>query len=101
MIARRFVGEGDADPTLTVDPAYLRIVEKLAADEGLGDFARTQGLARLTIDEGDGPQTRWEPEAATVTFGFQRGGLMGERLSRLAGVVSAVAERPWGKLAQD
>lgn len=44
-------------------------VEGLAADEGLGDFARTHGLARLTIDEGDGPQTRWEPEAATVTFG--------------------------------
>ena len=44
-------------------------VEGLAADEGLGDFARTQCLARLTIDEGDGPQTRWEPEAATVTFG--------------------------------
>lgn len=44
-------------------------VEGLAADEGLGEFARTQGLARLTIDEGDGPQTRWEPEAATVTFG--------------------------------
>ena len=44
-------------------------VEGLAADEGLGDFARTLGLARLTIDEGDGPQTRWEPEAATVTFG--------------------------------
>lgn len=44
-------------------------VEGLAADEGLGDFARTHGLARLTIDEGDGPQTRWEPEAATMTFG--------------------------------
>lgn len=44
-------------------------VEGLAADEGLGDFARTHGLARLTIDEGNGPQTRWEPEAATVTFG--------------------------------
>ncbi|CCW20272.1 23S rRNA (Uracil-5-)-methyltransferase RumA [Sphingobium indicum BiD32] len=44
-------------------------VEGLAADEGLGDFARANGLARLTIDEGDGPQTRWEPEAATMTFG--------------------------------
>ena len=44
-------------------------VEGLAADEALGDFARAQGLARLTIDEGDGPQTRWEPEAATVSFG--------------------------------
>ena len=44
-------------------------VEGLAADEGLGDFARAHGLARLTIDEGDGPQTRWAPDAATMTFG--------------------------------
>lgn len=44
-------------------------VEGLAADEGLGDFARKHGLARLTIDEGDGPQTRWEPDAATISFG--------------------------------
>jgi 23S rRNA (uracil1939-C5)-methyltransferase len=44
-------------------------VRGLAAEEGLLDFARAQGLARLTIDEGDGPQTRWEPEPVTVTFG--------------------------------
>ncbi|WP_188064098.1 class I SAM-dependent RNA methyltransferase [Sphingobium sp. KCTC 72723] len=44
-------------------------VEGLAADEGLGDFARAHGLARLTIDEGDGPRTRWAPDAATMTFG--------------------------------
>ncbi len=44
-------------------------VEGLAADEALGDFARAHGLARLTIDEGDGQQTRWEPEPATVSFG--------------------------------
>lgn len=44
-------------------------VEGLAADEGLGDFARSHSLARLTIDEGDGPQTRWEPEPVTVSFG--------------------------------
>ncbi|CAM8670382.1 class I SAM-dependent RNA methyltransferase [Sphingobium sp.] len=43
-------------------------VEGLAADEALGDFARAHGLARLTIDEGDGAQTRWEPEAATISF---------------------------------
>ncbi|MCP1471014.1 23S rRNA (uracil1939-C5)-methyltransferase [Sphingobium sp. OAS761] len=41
----------------------------LAADERLGDFARVHELARLTIDEGDGPQTRWEPEPVTVSFG--------------------------------
>jgi len=44
-------------------------VEGLAADEALGDFARGRRLARLTIDEGDGPQTRWEPEPATISFG--------------------------------
>lgn len=44
-------------------------VEGLAADEALGDFARDHGLARLVIDEGDGQQTRWEPEAVTISFG--------------------------------
>ncbi|MBH1991730.1 MAG: class I SAM-dependent RNA methyltransferase [Sphingomonadaceae bacterium] len=44
-------------------------VEGLAADEALGDFARTHELARLMIDQGDGPQARWEPEAVTVSFG--------------------------------
>lgn len=44
-------------------------VAGLAADEGLTDFARRHGLARLTIDEGDGPQNRWEPEPVTVSFG--------------------------------
>lgn len=44
-------------------------VEGLAADEALGDFALAHDLARLTIDEGEGPQTRWEPETATMSFG--------------------------------
>lgn len=44
-------------------------VAGLAADEALGDFARSHDLARLTIDEGEGPQTRWEPEPATISFG--------------------------------
>lgn len=44
-------------------------VAGLAADQGLLDFARENGLARLTIDAGDGAETRWEPEAVTVSFG--------------------------------
>ena len=44
-------------------------VEGLAADEALGDFANACKLARLTIDEGDGQQVRWEPEPVTVSFG--------------------------------
>lgn len=44
-------------------------VSGLAADEALRDFAAVHSLARLTIDEGDGQQTRWEPEPGTMTFG--------------------------------
>jgi 23S rRNA (uracil1939-C5)-methyltransferase len=44
-------------------------VEGLAADEALRDFAAVWKLARLTIDEGDGQQVRWEPEPVTVSFG--------------------------------
>lgn len=42
--------------------------------EGLGpieaalDFARDQGLSRLTVDQGYGPETQWEPEPVTVTL---------------------------------
>lgn len=43
--------------------------DNLAADEALLEFAREQGLARLTIDDGEGPQTRWEPEPATMMLG--------------------------------
>jgi 23S rRNA (uracil1939-C5)-methyltransferase len=45
------------------------VAEGLAAAEALSDFAGTHRLARLVIDEGDGAQTRWEPEPVTVTFG--------------------------------
>jgi 23S rRNA (uracil1939-C5)-methyltransferase len=42
--------------------------EGLAAVEALGAFARGQGLARLALDDGYGPQTHWEPEPVTVTL---------------------------------
>ncbi len=44
-------------------------------DDGLGtamalqDFASAHALARLVVDQGDGPQIVWEPEPATVRFG--------------------------------
>ncbi len=45
------------------------VADSLAASEALNDFAAAQGLARLTIDAGDGPQLRWAPEPATVRPG--------------------------------
>ncbi|MES2271664.1 MAG: class I SAM-dependent RNA methyltransferase [Pseudomonadota bacterium] len=43
-------------------------VEGLAATESLTEFAQRHKLARLTIDDGYGPQTRWEPDPVTVSF---------------------------------
>lgn len=43
-------------------------VEGLAATEAALDFARDQGLARLSFDQGYGPETMWEPEPVTVTL---------------------------------
>lgn len=43
-------------------------LEGLAATEAVSDFAGKHGLARITIDQGYGPETVWEPEPATVTL---------------------------------
>lgn len=43
-------------------------LEGLAPTEAALDFARDHGLARLTIDQGYGPETLWEPEPVTVTL---------------------------------
>ncbi len=43
-------------------------VEGLAATEALLDFARDNRLARLTLDQGYGPEALWEPEPVTVTL---------------------------------
>ncbi|WP_407876347.1 class I SAM-dependent RNA methyltransferase [Qipengyuania nanhaisediminis] len=65
---------GNVDIALTVcdqgvDAGLVHFpLEDLAATEGALDFARDHGLARLTIDQGYGAETVWEPEPATVTL---------------------------------
>ena len=44
------------------------IAEGLALTEAMLDFAKEQGLARLTLDSGYGPDTVWEPEPVTITL---------------------------------
>ena len=44
-------------------------VEGLAATEAMLDFARDQRLARLTLDQGYGPEALWEPEPVSVMLG--------------------------------
>ncbi len=43
-------------------------VEGLAETEAMLDFARDNNLARLTLDQGYGPETVWEPNPVTVTL---------------------------------
>ncbi len=43
-------------------------VEGLAANEIMLDFARENGLARLMLDQGFGPEALWEPEPVTVSL---------------------------------
>jgi len=43
--------------------------EGLETAERLTAFARDHGLARLSVDDGYGPQTRFEPEPVTISFG--------------------------------
>lgn len=43
--------------------------EGLETHEAMTEFATANRLARLSIDDGFGPTTYWEPEPATVTLG--------------------------------
>jgi 23S rRNA (uracil1939-C5)-methyltransferase len=43
-------------------------LEGLGPTEAALDFARAHNLARLTIDQGYGPETVWEPEPVSVTL---------------------------------
>nr|WP_126172556.1 class I SAM-dependent RNA methyltransferase [Altericroceibacterium xinjiangense] len=43
-------------------------LDGLAETEAMLNFAREHGLARLTLDQGYGPETLWEPEPVTVTL---------------------------------
>ncbi|HEX8364932.1 MAG TPA: class I SAM-dependent RNA methyltransferase [Allosphingosinicella sp.] len=40
----------------------------LASAERLAAFSDAHRLARLAVDDGGGPETRWEPEPATITL---------------------------------
>ncbi|WP_369410204.1 class I SAM-dependent RNA methyltransferase [Erythrobacter crassostreae] len=43
-------------------------LEGLEAIEAATDFSRDHGLARLTLDQGYGPESQWEPEPVTITL---------------------------------
>ncbi len=46
-----------------------KITDSLAAVEAITAFCGANGIARLAIDDGIGPETRWEPQGTTITLG--------------------------------
>lgn len=56
----------DRGPDMLVE---ARIAESLAITEEIIAFAGRHGLARFAVDEGMGPEVRWEPEPVTITLG--------------------------------
>ncbi|QIG80336.1 class I SAM-dependent RNA methyltransferase [Stakelama tenebrarum] len=71
--------------------------EGLANAEALTAFAGRHRLARLAIDDGYGPQPRWEPEPVTITLGgvpvpLPIGGFLQATAEGEAALVAAVRE---------
>ena len=72
-------------------------VDGLAQTEALLDFAREHALARLTLDQGYGPEGVWEPEPVTVSLSgvsvsFPPGGFLQATLDGEQALTGAVAE---------
>ncbi|QDZ07586.1 class I SAM-dependent RNA methyltransferase [Sphingomonas panacisoli] len=73
----------------------------LAAAEAIIAFCQANGVARFAIDDGLGPETRWEPEPVTVTLGgvpvpFPHGAFLQATADGEAALVSAVREAVGG-----
>jgi 23S rRNA (uracil1939-C5)-methyltransferase len=69
----------------------------LAATESMLDFCRERGLARLTLDQGYGAETFWEPEPVTVTLSgiavdFPEASFLQATREGVAALVAAVRE---------
>jgi 23S rRNA (uracil1939-C5)-methyltransferase len=71
--------------------------EGLAAAEAIIAFCQDHRIARFAIDDGLGPETRWEPEPVTVTLGgvpvpFPHGGFLHATKDGEAALVAAVRD---------
>ncbi len=74
LLARLLKAKKGAEVQLTLVDQGVDVIlrhvsaEGLAALEPLTDFAMKNGLARLSVDSGAGPETLYVPERATVTL---------------------------------
>ncbi len=80
-----------------------KIADGLAAVEAITAFCGSNGIARLAIDDGIGPETRWEPEGATISLGgvavpFPAGSFLQATREGEGALVAAVREAVGGAL---
>ncbi|MDQ1156432.1 23S rRNA (uracil1939-C5)-methyltransferase [Sphingomonas sp. SORGH_AS 950] len=68
-----FKRRGDVHLTLADQGADVLVTnfspDGLEAAETIISFCERHGVARFSVDDGLGPETRWEPEPVTVTLG--------------------------------
>ncbi len=75
LLANRLAKGGVAEIVLAIADQGVDVAIKGARFEGLEghdaiiDFAEQHGLARISLDDGYGPEPRWEPRPVTVSFG--------------------------------
>ncbi|MET0247360.1 MAG: class I SAM-dependent RNA methyltransferase [Sphingomonas sp.] len=91
----------DQGPDVLIDGIEA---EGLAAAEALTAFSQRHGLARLAMDEGLGPTTRWEPDPVTITLGgvpvpFPHGSFLQATPEGEAALVATVREVAGGAAA--
>lgn len=74
LLSRLMTGKRRVEVQLTaIDRGIDILISGITADgleaaEAISAFGARHGIARLSIDSGLGPETRWEPEEATVTL---------------------------------
>ncbi|WP_183984323.1 class I SAM-dependent RNA methyltransferase [Sphingomonas jinjuensis] len=69
----RLKGRADVHLTLADQGPDILVTgvkaDGLSAHDAIVDFATAHRVARFAIDDGMGPETRWEPDAVTITLG--------------------------------
>ena len=94
-------GRGDVHLTITDQGPDLLLTgvrpDGLAAADAITAFCERHRVARLSVDDGLGPETRWEPEPVTITLGgipvpFPPHGFLQATREGEATLVAAVSE---------
>lgn len=103
LLARLMTGKRRVEIQMTlIDQGVDMLITGVAAEgleaaEAISDFGSKFGIARLSIDNGLGPETRWEPIGATITLGgvpvpFPTGAFLQATPEGEAALVAAVRE---------